>query len=339
MLKKTLLLASMLMSITHVALAADEERWFEVEVYIFERQGQAFEQMDSNPANINQRQSVDMITPLFKTDITGASLGLEGCTEQEWVDDAERCNHQLSSTQISYPSTLPVSIGASDPQYAKEGESTVLLADSQAQFSEMINTLNREPGLKGLLHMTWQQSMQPRNLATPVRLVAGHDFSEQYQQNGYPIDKQAVSEIPQFSFNLGLGQSTIKKPLWQLDGAINIYLDHYLYVETALTLREEGSKTPTRFILARDSDANSAPEPIPFLFKVWMAQNKRVISDEIHYLDHPNLGMILQIRKMVQPNEMTPELLAELQISDDQNASKDKARVEEARVEEAKVKP
>ncbi|MCG9696950.1 CsiV family protein [Shewanella sp. Isolate11] len=316
MLKQTLFLATTLLSISGSAIAADDERWFEVEIYIFERQGNPYEEMLKNPANINQRQPVDMILPLFTTDISGASAGLTGCTEQQWIDNPEACHQQLDAGHVSYPSRIPMNIGAAQPQYAKVGESTVLLADSQAQFSDIIATLTQEADHKGLLHMTWQQSMQPRRLATPVRLIAGDDFSKRYNQDGYSIDHQQVAPvIPQFNFDIDFGTTAKKQPIWQLEGAINIYLDHYLYVETALTLREEGQKQLNTASL-NDNAFSSEPyqtvsgtsSPLPYLYKIWMAQNKRVISDEIHYFDHPNMGMILQIRKMTQPSEMTDQL-------------------------------
>ena len=312
MLKQSLVLAASLLSISNYALA-DAERWFEVEIYIFERQGNEFEEMTNNPANMNKRQPIDMISPLFSTDITGASIGLEGCTAQQWLEDADGCNQQLSSAQVSHPSSIPAAIGSAQPQYAQKGQSTVLLATSQAQFSDMIATLNREPGHKSLLHMTWQQSMQPRHRATPIRLFAGDDFSERYAKDGYLIDQQAVtSDIPQFNFDYGLDNSVTKAPIWQLEGAINIYLNHYLYVETALTLHEEGTKTPPKIDLYTDDSASSTP--VPYLFNIWMAQNKRVISDEIHYFDHPNMGMLLQIRKMTQPKEMSQGALKQPEV-------------------------
>ena len=40
----------------------------------------------------------------------------------------------------------------------------------------------------------------------------------------------------------------------------------------------------------------------PYLMSIPLEQNRRVKSDEIHYLDHPEMGMVIQIRKMAQPN-------------------------------------
>ncbi len=281
MFKKILLAATLISTVTPV-LAANE-RWFEVELYIFERQGNSFEEMVENPANISQRQPIDMILPLFSSSSTTEQTI---CSEQELLDNPD-CGSQKSTT--NYPSQIPVSIGASQPQQAQIGQSSVLLASSQAQLTDMINKLKRESGHRSLLHMTWQQSMKPRRQAVPVRLVAGKEFSKQFSEDGLPLNfqQETHSQYPiSFAYDAPL------TPIWQLDGAINIYIDHYLYVETALTLRNEGKKS---------SEVDGNLSTMPYLFKVWMAQNKRVISDEIHYFDHPNMGMLLQIRKMTQP--------------------------------------
>lgn len=42
----------------------------------------------------------------------------------------------------------------------------------------------------------------------------------------------------------------------------------------------------------------------PFLFALPLTQNRRLRSEQIHYFDHPNMGLVLQIRKMVQPDEL-----------------------------------
>src|SRR5690606_6535079 len=61
---------------------------------------------------------------------------------------------------------------------------------------------------------------------------------------------------------------------WQLDGLFKLHLDHYLFVNTEFNFR----------VPSTDS-----------LKTVYVKQSRRVISGEIHYLDHPYLGIILQI--------------------------------------------
>jgi len=301
-LRQTILMLMGVLFINQLAYAQDE-RWFEVEVYLFERsnanpQEQAPQQVQQPKTN----KAVDLISPLFSTNITGASIGLEGCSSQDWATNSDLCNQQLKSTQVNHLSQIPSSIFAAESQYGVPGGPAVLLSDSQNQFQKIINKLSRESGNTSLLHMTWQQSMQPRHSAKAVRLFSGQDYASRYEPSGQTVQThQTESVIPQFDFFGETLSDEPHKPVWKLDGTLNIYLNHYLYVETALHLRKEGVKTVG--IMKDNTHLNETLESVttPFLFAIPMTQNRRVRSDEIHYFDHPNMGMILQIRKMEQP--------------------------------------
>ena len=59
------------------------------------------------------------------------------------------------------------------------------------------------------------------------------------------------------------------------------------------------------------SDANAGTlvqqtQAVPYLKRYLMDQFKRVRSEEIHYLDHPLMGMIIQIRNF-EPTTLTPD--------------------------------
>ncbi|QDO84746.1 hypothetical protein FM037_17910 [Shewanella psychropiezotolerans] len=302
-LRQTFLIIAGLLSISQQAYAQNE-RWFEVEVYLFERSnGQSQEQAPAQVSFQNPKRMVDLISPLFSTNITGASLGLDACSAHDWATKADECNQQLSSSaQMNHPSQIPWSIAAPSTQYGVPGGAPVLLANSQNQFKDIISKLSRERGTKSLLHMTWQQAMQPRRRAKPVRIFSGKDYSSRFELNGQSTLSQTTqSDVPEFDFLGGSFGVVEHKAVWKLDGTINIYLDHYLYVETALNLREEGTKT---LDVMRDNTRYNSSEvnlSTPFLYSFPMKQNRRVRSDEVHYFDHPRMGMILQIRKMQQP--------------------------------------
>ena len=66
-------------------------------------------------------------------------------------------------------------------------------------------------------------------------------------------------------------------PEWELDGLMKIYVRHYLFINADFDISqrlETGDYEKARF-----------------------SQFKRVISNEIHYFDHPRMGMIVQIRR------------------------------------------
>ncbi len=308
-------LAVSLLSSLSTAVSAAEERWFEVEVYLFERDAPSVEQWPAKVTETRTRKTVDFITPMVSTDLTAVSMGLNGCSSSDWATDSVNCNEQLSKANHKALADVPMQIAAARPAVAHLGDGAVLLAETQSQFKDIIATISREKGTSSLLHMTWQQSMLPRSRAIPVKLYSGHDYSEQYEFNGQPIEvNTSASEFGNFDFMESQFSSDSQKPVWKLDGTINIYLQHYLFIETNFTLREEGNKTitltqnePLMSAQSAGSVEQASTQEVtkPFLYAIEMQQNRRVRSDEVHYFDHPKMGMIIQIRKMQHPSAMT----------------------------------
>ena len=79
-----------------------------------------------------------------------------------------------------------------------------------------------------------------------------------------------------------------EKPLqaWFLDGFFKVHLDHYLYITADFNVLNQD-----KIEQANEGNENIADKLINF------NQNKRVITGEIHYFDHPYVGMIVQIRR------------------------------------------
>lgn len=79
-----------------------------------------------------------------------------------------------------------------------------------------------------------------------------------------------------------------KQPLqpWFLDGFFKVHLDHYLYITADFNVFNQD-----QLKLGNEDDKKLAAKLINF------NQNRRVITGEIHYFDHPYIGMIVQIRR------------------------------------------
>lgn len=73
---------------------------------------------------------------------------------------------------------------------------------------------------------------------------------------------------------------------WFLDGFLKIHLDHYLYITADFNLYNQD---PIETI--SDNGISDEVKLINF------SQNRRVITGEIHYFDHPYIGMVIQIRR------------------------------------------
>ncbi|TRX57113.1 CsiV family protein [Thalassomonas sp. M1454] len=87
-------------------------------------------------------------------------------------------------------------------------------------------------------------------------------------------------------------------PGWFIDGLFKVHLDHYLYINSEFNVHSQ---------ISGDSANQQKSVLIPF------KQNRRVISGEVHYFDHPYMGMIVQIRRHERPE---PEVEAETELED-----------------------
>jgi hypothetical protein len=113
---------------------------------------------------------------------------------------------------------------------------------------------------------------------------------------------------------------------WQVDGFIKVHLDHYLYIDGQFNFRELSQMKidPIKFLAqvtkdkgrtselddglsAQQSDVDSYTEleaenpedfvTINYLKNYNFKQTRKSYSGDLHYLDHPKMGILIQIRK------------------------------------------
>ncbi|MEJ6473744.1 CsiV family protein [Pseudoalteromonas piscicida] len=254
--------------------SAHATRWFEVELIAFE-QAPSYslkEDFSIEPDPLQRRNIKPLLIEGFNT--TGYKLCLSG-SEQFKEQDFIRALTQGAASNICDPdanyiekfASLPLSPQV-EPQ--EHMDSIYLLDSTQLNFTDKVAGLKRK-GLKPILHTGWRFPEQSKRRAPNIEIVAGEQFSA---PSSYRIvdTRDEFSSLSQgFDVEASKGQTH-----WQLEGLIKIHVRHYLYVTTELDLMyEDGNDTRT----AR------------------MSQYTRVYSGDIHYLDHPKLGVIFQIRK------------------------------------------
>lgn len=92
---------------------------------------------------------------------------------------------------------------------------------------------------------------------------------------------------------------------WWLDGYFRLHLNHYLFITTDFNVAVPFEQTTQEEIKTEEQQ--------PFTFKlIPFSQNKRVISKEVHYFDHPYMGMIVQIRRYKKPEPPAPKQTDEI---------------------------
>lgn len=182
-----------------------------------------------------------------------------------------------------------------------------LLPRSQWQLTEEFRTLSGHAGYRPLLHAAWRQDDRGRSQLPKIRFTAGSNFEQEFNLDG-TVKSYEEDEYAQIQPYGGKNQ-----PIYQLDGYIRLYVQHYLFIETNLIFRE-----PTeRIVLDTSQSLSELNQQNPviahfdglhqaqpnyhtekFLKSFPFKQKRRMRSGEIHYLDHPLLGLIIQVTRV-----------------------------------------
>ncbi|RLJ19357.1 hypothetical protein DJ031_08455 [bacterium endosymbiont of Escarpia laminata] len=155
---------------------------------------------------------------------------------------------------------------AAPPAPEPEPEPFRPLAESEWQLSEQHQHLSRSRNYKPLLHVAWRQQ------------VIEPDQSQ-----------QLLLELPRSSNP----QSAIDEPL-RLEGTIRVGVKRYLHLETDLLLRQWETE---------DGMTGDSLEFRPAFRTFRMQSQRRMRSGEIHYLDHPIIGVLFLASRYELPTE------------------------------------
>jgi hypothetical protein len=237
---------------------------------------------------------------------------------------------------------------------ALKAKGVTILPSSQYALDAQYNKLKKHAGFTPLAHIAWRQGDENQANAPKLFITAGRDFSEQFLPDGRSKKdvEQATNavSIDSATNNDGITVATDNgtpllldsgngvdadaksDSLYQLNGMLQVYVQHYLFLDANLDLREPsrrevimtkpllesianeqnamaiGSETDTA--TENDIDVNSNVQighlqevkknikVEEFLKPYRLSQQRRMRSGEIHYLDNPLLGVIIQVRRV-----------------------------------------
>lgn len=220
------------------------------------------------------------------------------------------------SVNESWPTNLPPidmkGVGSfSNAAYlARKG--VKILPPSQYKLDKEVQTLKNHAGFQVLKHIAWRQGDKGRLSAPVFKIQAGKDYSEQFNPDGSEKKEVVGTQVMD-----GVTETTLPKPLYELDGKLQIYVEHYLYADTSLDLKEPSTKTTIisdpEIGLNGDADNDSdssevqignlekitPPTKVETILKSYrMKQKRRMRSSHTYYFDNPLMGMIVQVRKV-----------------------------------------
>jgi hypothetical protein len=168
-----------------------------------------------------------------------------------------------------YPGPIPANF---DPKLTFKA-----LPDSGLQLDEAAKLLENSDHFHVLLHRAWRQPGMDNDTALPVYLEKTFTAEPRSPQ---PL-AAGLAPSPEDSDNNGEAR---------LSGYIRIVLSRYLHAQVDMVYTT-GIVNQTPDVLGTDYLQSEAPKPTIYHLK----QTRRMRSDELHYLDHPVLGMLILI--------------------------------------------
>jgi len=155
---------------------------------------------------------------------------------------------------------------------------------SDQEFNNVLGALRRSSGYRVVLVKSWRQPGLERDQAIPVLVQGGDTFGSHYR----------------------------------LEGSVRLVLSRYLHLETDLWLGDyvQQIEAPQQWDLdaapvipmapppaeMTDAETPAVPDFVPTQL-VRLQESRRMRSSELHYIDHPMLGVIAK----VLPIENVPE--------------------------------
>jgi len=168
-----------------------------------------------------------------------------------------------------------------------------LLKASNYQLTQKVEQISESTTQRVIFHTAWRQPGLDKKLALPIH------FKREVPAT--PV-VEAINNSEQTSED---GDSITNSTPLILEGILRVTLARYLHLEAELTLQDklpevENSDNPFS-ALDNQSERNDIEKQGVIHFK---QKRNRIRSNELHYLDHPALSILIQVTPYEKPEDL-----------------------------------
>lgn len=201
------------------------------------------------------------------------------------------------------------------------------LSSDQAQLGDPVERLDESERYRVLRHAIWRQPALKQDEAVALRFAAGEPMTLEIPASAYPQPPEAdagdtasaADPAPastsggiyrlERSFDQGVREPRLRDAeVLPLDGTVKLVVSRYLhlhadlYFTTEVHWRDrEDAGTPPESAHIEEAAATEAPTHITrgpegrALLSYGFQQQRRMRSGELHYLDHPVIGLLVKV--------------------------------------------
>ncbi len=328
-------------------VAAQDDRWFRVELLIFSQGIAGAENSEVwdptpilaypgkgrfliDPERLARNLSLNQATsdPQVPTKATSSTdeFGYQTITVTSVTEAAQDNNPEIGAGSISYPVTAPVESKIEVSEAPITPTPFTLLSHPELEFQGKAAYMQRSGRYETLFHETWLQPVAAKTSAVPI--IIDHSGDDE----SWPM----------------------------LQGSVTLYLSRYLHLETNLWLNTTASYLPPEWsmppaplgpkslIIIQPAQEDPLYDPLlpidteellsanaeeevtteeeielepaeprsPWRHAVVLRQERRMRSTEVHYIDHPLLGVVVKISPVTE-EELLQRAEVEAEIKDE----------------------
>lgn len=207
-------------------------------------------------------------------------LNFQNCQMEQWDADGQLISRALTAQELALQLPAPAQIPATFTGDGQAKDGAYLVGPDGLQLKNLAYQLQREAGKQLLLHTAWRQPLvSGRNSRS--HWYAGVYQDETATETELNIDlmqqvQQQLSAVQQGQSSLQLWYSP-----WQFDSLVQLRLGRFIQFDGTFYLRQ----------------SDDATQPAQLAIK----QSARLTLGQIHYLDHPRLGVIIQVKRFTPP--------------------------------------
>jgi len=286
--------------------------WYEIEFFVFER---------SEVMDYDTTEALTLHTPhKLALNLKAQRPGVEGFESYYELD-------QETKLCLVFP-TLEYSVSTTATTHFEYAEMRLLdVLDTQA-----VNSAAAQAVLEGGPAPEIFPLLEPHPLLDVMAQAARFESAMQERRDRWlPADTHVLDREANIVQNRGIGRilhhgrwlqavpsREAPQPIliqggerlansWEIEGTVATTLGRYLHFQATLFYHAPGlGLEPIEFILRSDGSIASPPtrelDPLGYML---LDESRRMRSKEIHYLDHPKLGIVVRI----DPAEMPAALL------------------------------
>lgn len=258
----------------------DGNRWYEIEVSIFTNQ---------NVSSVDQELFLPELVELFYPE---ALLQLTPYLQNYVLDSWQTESALNSSNMLVGDSTNSQEAVVVLPNYGPElreantdfrlidktRDPFIALDEEEHEFTRFNSNIDRSPGHRILFHAVWRQPVLNKVQASAILVNGGDRYGQHSELEG------------SFLISYNVNRVDVDTRLWR--NSFNIISDQQWNVPLPPF---------AEFMAANTQSTGSAFDLV--IDQVYpMLQTRQMISNELHYLDHPALGMLIEVR----PYELPP---------------------------------